>query len=96
MAYQFNQRERTHNLPVYPIFSCPVCKYPIQGPTHIGEQVHCPSCSSDFIAQDVSIPGWLVGSLIGLGIGIFLGPSILASTEAGSQWLAKKARERMK
>lgn len=76
---------------------CPVCAYPIPDPRYFGDQVKCAYCGtiSQAIAQDVTIPSWLLAFGIGLGLGVFLGPSILASTDAGSQWLAKKARERI-
>jgi DNA-directed RNA polymerase subunit RPC12/RpoP len=91
----FTQTERTRNLPVYPIYSCPICKYPI-GSVSAGQEVRCPYCSSTLIAQEVSIPSWLLAGAVGLGFGIIFGPSILAATESGSQWLARKSRERIK
>lgn len=76
--------------------ACPVCAYPIPDPRHEGTRVRCAYCGtiSEAIAQGVTIPTWLLTLGIGLGVGIFAGPSILASTEAGSQYLARKARER--
>jgi hypothetical protein len=79
-----------------PVYDCPVCGYPIRGPSYQGEEVHCPSCSSSFVAQSVTIPSWLLATFLAFGAGVFFGPVILASTEAGSQWLAKLARERIK
>jgi DNA-directed RNA polymerase subunit RPC12/RpoP len=95
MAEHYTQTDRSRNLPVYPIYSCPVCNYPISGSISVEEEVHCPYCSSTLIAQDVTLPGWLIGGTIGLAIGLIFGPSIIASTEAGSQWLARKARAKI-
>lgn len=76
---------------------CPVCGYPIPEPEYLGAQVRCAYCGqiSESISEGVTIPTWLLWLGIGLTAGTFLGPSILASTEAGSQWMAKKARERI-
>jgi len=98
--YKYTQTERTRNIPVYPIYSnagvaCPICKYPVSV-SHSGEEVRCPYCSASLIAQGVTIPSWLLAGAIGIGIGVIFGPSILASTEAGSQWLARKSREYIK
>jgi len=97
-AYHYTQTERL--IPVNPIYSnagvsCPICKYPI-AVSYAGQEVHCPNCSANFISQGVTIPSWLLAGAIGIGIGVIFGPSILASTEAGSQWLAKKSREHIK
>lgn len=75
---------------------CPVCAYPIPDPRYEGTQVKCAYCGtiSETITQGVTIPAWLLTLGIGLGVGILAGPTILASTEAGSQYMARKARER--
>ena len=78
--------------------SCYSCGYPI-GAAYGGQEISCPMCGTENKAISGRIGG--VGSTllifgIGLAIGIFAGPAIIASTEAGSQWLAKKARERIK
>lgn len=77
---------------------CPVCQYPIREPTYIGEQVECLYCHSisEAIAQEgVTIPTPVFVGLICFGLGVVLGPSLIASTQAGSEWLARKARERL-
>ncbi|MFO7712129.1 MAG: hypothetical protein R6V51_02815 [Dehalococcoidia bacterium] len=76
---------------------CPVCNYPIPEPGYVGAQVKCAYCGqiSESITQDVAVPSWLFWLGLGLIGGTLLGPSILSSTEAGSQWMARKARERM-
>lgn len=75
---------------------CPVCNYPIQAPTHVGQQVKCPYCQSinEAIAQ-VTIPTPVFVGIICFGLGVLLGPSVWATTQGGSEWLAKKARERL-
>lgn len=75
---------------------CPACNYPIPAPTHVGEQAKCPYCNtvSEAIAQ-VTIPTPVFVGVIGFIVGALVGPAFWVSTEAGSQWLAKKARERL-
>lgn len=81
----------TDNIP------CPVCGYPVPDPRYVGERVRCAFCGaiSETISQGVTIPSWLLTLGIGLVVGTFFGPTILASTDAGSRYLAKKARERI-
>lgn len=96
-AEHYTQTERTRTItPIYSAgVACPICNYPVSV-TRAGEEVHCPYCSAPLIAQAVTIPTWLLAGVVGLGIGVLFGPSILSSTEAGSQWLARQARERIK
>lgn len=77
---------------------CAVCHYPIQAPTHVGQQMKCLYCGSinEAISQGLSIPTPVVTGFLGLALGVILGPAILASTKSGSEWLAKQARERIK
>lgn len=86
------------------VLSCANCGYPLAG-HFIGEKVTCPNCKSHMEAiantavespiADVSVPTPLVTFVIGLVLGIVGGSAILASTEAGAQWLEKQVRERM-
>jgi len=75
---------------------CPVCKYPIRAPTEVGQQVKCLYCGSisEAIAQ-ISIPTPVFVGLICFGLGVLLGPAVISSTQAGSEWLARKARVRL-
>lgn len=77
---------------------CAVCHFPIQAPTYIGQQVRCPFCGSinEAVKQGISIPIPVFAGLLGFGLGVLLGPGLLASTKSGSEWLAKQARERIK
>ncbi len=80
------------------IGSCPTCSYPVKA-THSGDTVTCPFCSTKLeatIAQGVTIPTPLLVGVIAFALGVVLGPSVLASTGAGSRWLEKKARERIR
>jgi hypothetical protein len=97
MADKYTQTERTRNIPIHSNagVACPICKYPVSV-SYPGEEAHCPYCNASLIAQGVTIPSWLLAGAIGIGIGVIFGPSILATTEAGSQWLAKKSREHIK
>jgi hypothetical protein len=76
---------------------CPVCGYPIPEPSYIGEQVKCAWCNSisEAIEQGVTIPTPVFVGIISFGLGVLLGPAIWATTQGGSEWLARKARERL-
>ena len=77
---------------------CPVCHYPIREPTHVGEQVECLYChsiSEAILQEGITIPTTVFWSLITFGLGVLLGPSLIASTKGGSEWLARKARARL-
>lgn len=76
--------------------ACYSCGYPIAAEFK-GEQVSCPMCGSiNESITGVTIPGWLLVGLGAFAAGIVLGPAVLASTEAGSKYLEKQARERLK
>jgi hypothetical protein len=77
------------------IASCPVCGYPISASP--GQTTICANCGANLIAQDggVTIPTWLLAGTIALALGIILGPAILSTTEAGSQYLARAARKKL-
>jgi len=76
---------------------CAVCHFPIQAPTYVGQQVKCPYCGSinEAITQ-VAIPTPVFVGLLTFGLGVLLGPALIASTQSGAEWLAKQARERIK
>jgi len=44
------------------------------------------------ISDGLTLPWELVTGLIGLGLGVFFGPVILASTDEGSRYLERAAR----
>lgn len=76
---------------------CPVCGYPIQA--EVGQIDVCAYCGEtlEAVAQDgVTIPTPLFASLIGFGLGVLLGPALIASTDEGRRWLEKQARGRIK
>lgn len=77
--------------------SCAVCRYPLRDVADEGEVIKCPYCGTinEAIGQ-VSIPTPLFTFMIGVGLGVLLGPALIASTQSGAEWLAKKARERIK
>jgi uncharacterized paraquat-inducible protein A len=77
---------------------CSVCNFPILIPEDIqeGQQIKCPSCGAIHIAQNgITIPKTVFWSMITFAAGVLLGPAIWATTKGGSEWLAKKARERL-
>ena len=70
---------------------CSECGYPIQVNAE-GETTTCAYCGEHLIAQGVTIPTSLFVGLISFGLGMLLGPSLVASTDAGKRWLEKQAR----
>jgi phage FluMu protein Com len=79
------------------ISRCASCGYPLAADS-LGQQVTCPNCGSinEVISQQgVSIPTWLFAGSIGLIAGLVLGPPLIATTEAGAQWMARRAREKL-
>jgi DNA-directed RNA polymerase subunit RPC12/RpoP len=75
--------------------SCAVCGFPILM-KYVGQQVKCPSCGTinEAISQ-VTIPSPVFAGIISFTLGVVLGPALIASTQSGAEWLAKKARERL-
>jgi len=52
---------------------------------------------NDGIAQEgVALPTWLVAGSVGLLLGIWLGPALLASSREGAQRLARLAEAKLK
>jgi len=50
----------------------------------------------DYIGQEVAIPTWVFAGVIGLGLGVAFGPTILVSTRTGAEKLAHLAEERLR
>ncbi len=78
------------------IGSCSSCGYPIAA-GYTGEIVSCPMCGivnkATISDGTVAIPtSLLVGVLSFLG-GMVLGPAVLASTKAGSDYLERQVRQ---
>lgn len=73
---------------------CPVCSYPIQA-EYEGQPAVCAYCGENLIAQGVTIPTPLFAGLIGFGIGLLIGPAIIATSAAGRDWLVKQARAKL-
>ena len=75
------------------IGNCASCDYPI-ATERIGEKVTCPMCQTvnETIAQNVTIPGVLFWSVLAFGLGMLLGPTVIASTSEGRKWLEEQAR----
>jgi len=48
------------------------------------------------ISDGVTVPSWLIVGTVALALGVIFGPAILGATEAGSQYLAKAARKKLK
>jgi hypothetical protein len=75
---------------------CPVCKYPIPAPMQYGQMVKCPYCNAISRAvTQITVPTPLFVGILSFIAGVILGPAVIASTQSGAEWLAKKARERL-
>lgn len=70
---------------------CSECAYPIQANVE-GETTVCAYCGTHLIAQGVTIPTKLFIGLITFGLGVLLGPALIATTSEGRSWLEKQAR----
>ncbi len=71
---------------------CSECGYPIQANVE-GETAVCAYCGETLIAQEgVTIPTTLFWSVLAFGLGVFVGPALLATTVEGRSWLEKQAR----
>ena len=72
---------------------CSECGYPIQANVE-GETAVCAYCGESLqaIAQGVTIPTSLFVGLITFGLGVLLGPALIATTAEGRGWLEKQAR----
>lgn len=74
------------------ISQCVGCGYPITA-EHAGQEVSCPMCNTiNEAITGVTIPSPLFFGGIGLLLGIFLGPAMMAGSEWGRNYLTKKAR----
>lgn len=71
---------------------CSECGYPIQA-NFEGETTVCAYCGETLIAQGITIPTSLFVGVITFGLGVLLGPALIATTAGGREWLEKQARE---
>lgn len=73
---------------------CYSCGYPITA--RLGKQIGCPSCGEiNRAITGITIPTWLLVGTITFVAGVILGPSLLASTDAGSKYLARQVKTRL-
>lgn len=81
--------------------SCPACGFPVMAHFE-GENLVCANCGQKMEVvkasplSRLSSIGRGIGFfpfLLGLGIGIFFGPSIISTSKGGRAWLEKTARE---
>ncbi len=72
---------------------CCECGYPIQANVE-GDRTACAYCGTQLqaIAQGVTIPTPLFIGVLMFGIGVLLGPALIATTDGGRRWLEKQAR----
>ena len=75
------------------IASCAECSYPIAA-EHVGERSTCPMCGTinQAIGQGITIPTTLFWSVLAFGLGVLVGPALIATTTEGRSWLEKQAR----
>lgn len=76
------------------ISSCPVCGYPV-AIEHEGQTEICANCGEKLqaVAQGITIPTPLFVGVIAFGLGVLIGPALIATTAGGRSWLEKQARE---
>ena len=73
---------------------CCGCGYPIQA-NFEGETAICAYCGQKLeavITQGVTIPSTLFWAGLAFGLGVLVGPALIASTSEGRSWLEKQAR----
>lgn len=71
---------------------CPVCSYPIQANVE-GETTVCAYCGEKLEAiSQVTIPTPLFVGVIAFGLGVLIGPALIATTAEGRSWLERQAR----
>lgn len=70
---------------------CSECGYPIQAKFE-GQTQICAYCGENLIAQGITIPTPLFIGVIAFGLGVLLGPALIATTSEGRGWLEKQAR----
>lgn len=73
---------------------CPVCGYPLNA-EYKGQTAVCAYCGSNLIAQGVTIPTPLFVGVVCFGLGMLLGPALIASTAGGRDWLERQARAKI-
>lgn len=82
--------------------SCPICGFPTPAPSYNGQTRMCAHCGQTLeasVSQDsggFTFARVLLAGIIGLGIGIIAGPSILAATEEGRRRLEEMTREALR
>lgn len=69
---------------------CPICGYPIQAHV-VGETTACSYCGEHLISQGVTIPTSIFVGALFFGLGMLLGPALVATTDSGKRWLVKQA-----
>ena len=70
---------------------CPTCGYPVQAEVE-GQTTVCAYCGEHLITQGVTIPTTLFWSILTFGLGVLIGPALIASSDEGKKWLEKQAR----
>ena len=76
------------------IASCPECGFPISA-EYEGQNAVCANCQAELTAikqEGVTIPTPLFAGLLGFGLGVLLGPALIASTDEGRKWLERQGR----
>ena len=74
------------------ITKCASCGYPLAAES-IGEITSCPMCGTvNEAIQGVTIPTPLFVGLLSFGLGVLLGPALIATTATGREWLEERAR----
>jgi len=82
-------------MPVKVTGQCFSCGYPITA--RVGKEIGCPSCGTiNRAITGVTVPTWLIVGMITFAAGVILGPALLTSTEAGSDYLARQVKAKLR
>lgn len=75
------------------IAKCASCGYPLTA-EYEGQIEACPMCATvnEAISQGVTVPTPVFVGIIAFCLGMFLGPSIVASSTEGQKWLERQIR----
>ena len=74
------------------ISKCVECSYPLTS-DNPGQVQACPMCSTlNESISDITISTPVLVGILFFSLGMFIGPSLIATTSGGKKWLEERAR----